>query len=241
MVISKDEVRDVIRETKKKSKNVNSSLQVQDNSKPGTPNRHSPPDKEEKRKSVKEMVQILAGQHSPQVQEQMCGQYPQQAFSGISNCPTSNLPPPPVPPPPQGYYSSPSPSQYPPNYQPYPIEVRPQYPHYPQQDYQGYHPQHPYQQYQQQQQYHAYPGYPPPPHPHYQGYPPQQYPPPPPPQGYPNQQYPSYPGQQQPLIYQTENPNQVKVVSGQGQATIVNMRSKSTGARQKEARDQGNR
>ena len=249
MVISKDEVRDVIRETKKKSKNVNSSLQVQDTSKPGTPNRHSPPDKEEKRKSVKEMVQILAGQHSPQVQEQMCGQYPQQAFSGISNCPTSNLPPPPVPPPPQGYYSSPSPSQYPPNYQPYPIEVRPQYPHYPQQDYQGYHPQHPYQQYQQQQQYHAYPGYPPPPHPHYQGYPPQQYqqypphqyPPPPPPQGYPNQQYPSYPGQQQPLIYQTENPNQVKVVSGQGQATIVNMRSKSTGARQKEARDQGNR
>ena len=108
MVISRDEVRDVIRETKKKSKNVNSSLQVQDTSKPGTPNRHSPPDKEEKRKSVKEMVQILAGQ---QVQEQMCGQYPQQAYSGISNCPTTNLPPPPVPPPPQGYYSSPSPSQ----------------------------------------------------------------------------------------------------------------------------------
>ena len=241
MVISKDEVRDVIRETKKKSKSVNSTLQVQDGSKPGTPNRHSPPNKEEKRKSVKEMVQILS-------QEQMCGQYAQQAYPGAPN---ASMPPPPVPPPPQNYYSSPSPSQYPPNYQPYPVEVRPQYPPY-QQDFpppQGYPPQHPYQQY-PQQQYHAYQGYPPPPPPHYQGYPPQQYqqyphgyPPPPPQQGYPPQQYPPYQGQPpppppQPMVYQTENPNQLKVVNSQGQTAIVNMRSKNTGARQKERQSQ---
>ena len=229
MVISKDEVRDVIRETKKKAKSVNRTLE--DNSKPGTPNRHSPPDKEEKRKSVKEMVQILSTQ---QMQEQMAHQYNQQQ----SQYPNSSMPPPPVPPPPQNYYSSPSPSQYPPNYQPYPVEVRPQYPPY-QQDYQGYPPQHPYQQY--QQQYHAYQGYPPPPPPHYQGYPPpqgyQQYPPQYP-QGYPPQQYPPQyqPQPPQPMIYQTENPNQLKVVSG-GQTQIVNMRSKSTGPRQKEARN----
>merc|ERR1719232_1880426 len=123
------------------------------------------------------------------------------------------MPPPPVPPPPQNYYSSPSPSQYPPNYQPYPVEVRPQYPPY-QQDFQGYPPQHPYQQY--------------PPHQYPQGYPPQQYPPyqpPPPPQ---------------PMIYQTDNPNQLKVVSG-GQTAIVNMRSKSTGTRNKEVRNSQNR
>ena len=236
MVISKDEVRDVIRESKKKMKNVNATLQ--DSSKPGTPNRHSPPDKEEKRKSVKEMVQILSSQ---QLQEQMAQQYNQQAYSVTPN---SSMPPPPVPPPPQNYYSSPSPSQYPPNYQPYPVEVRPQYPPY-QQDFQGYPPQHPYQQY-QQQQYHAYQGYPPPPPPpHYQGYPPQQYQQYPPhqyPQGYPPQQYPPYqpPPPPQPMIYQTDNPNQLKVVSG-GQTAIVNMRSKSTGTRNKEVRNSQNR
>merc|ERR1712209_405290 len=89
MVISKDEVRDVIRESKKRMKNVNATLQ--DSSKPGTPNRHSPPDKEEKRKSVKEMVQILSSQ---QLQEQIAQQYNQQAYSVTPN---SSMPPPPVP------------------------------------------------------------------------------------------------------------------------------------------------
>merc|ERR1711881_446639 len=78
--------------------------------------------------------------------------------------------------------------------------------------YRQYPPQPPYQQY--QQQYHAYQGYPPPPPPqHYQQYPPQ------PPQ---------------PMIYASENPNQMKVVSG-GQTTMVNMQPKSGGARQKES------
>ena len=42
------------------------------------------------------------------------------------------------------------------------------------------------------------------------------------------------------MIYQTDNPNQLKVVSG-GQTAIVNMRSKSSGARHKEARNSQNR
>ena len=223
MVISKDEARDVIRETRKKMKSVNSCLQ--ESSKASTPARHSPPDKEDKRKSVKEMVEILSTQ---QLQEQAA-----RAAGG---------PPPPVPPPPQNYYSSPSP-QYPPNYQPYPVEVRAQYPHYQQDNpYQQYPPQHPYQQY--QQQYHAYQGYPPPP-PHYQQYPPQQYQQYqqyPPPQGYapPPQQYqyqPQPPPPPQPMIYQGDSASQMKVVSG-GQTTMVNMRNKNSGARQKEAREQ---
>ena len=80
MVISKDEARDVIRETRKKMKSVNSCLQ--ESSKASTPARHSPPDKEDKRKSVKEMVEILSTQ---QLQEQAA-----RAAGG---------PPPPVPPP----------------------------------------------------------------------------------------------------------------------------------------------
>ena len=43
------------------------------------------------------------------------------------------------------------------------------------------------------------------------------------------------------MIYQTENPNQLKVVTSGGQTAIVNMRSKSTGPRHKEARNSQNR
>merc|ERR1719312_849833 len=151
----------------------------------------------------------------------------QQNYNIPSISVSSNAPmPPPVPPLPQNYYSSPTP-QYPMQYQPYPIEVRPQYPQQYQQEnpYQQYPPQPPYQQY--QQQYHTYQGYPPPPPPpqHYQQYPPQQY-----------QQYPQYPPQPPPpnIMYSAENHNQMKVVSG-GQATIVNMRPKSSNVRQREA------
>jgi len=238
MVISRDEVRDVIRESKKKIKNVG---YLQESSNPSTPNRYSP-NKEDKRKTVREMVELMANQlplsddpNNQQMMEQIDVNYSsnQQNYNIPSISVSSNAPmPPPVPPLPQNYYSSPTP-QYPPTqYQPYPVEVRPQYPqHYQQENpYQQYPPQPPYQQY--QQQYHAYQGYPPPPPQHYQQYPPQQYQQYPqyPPQGY--QQYPPQPPPQ-PIIYASENPNQVKVVTG-GQTTMVNMRPKSSGTRQKE-------
>ena len=237
MVISRDEARDVIRESKKKSKN---SAYLQESSKASTPSRYSP-NKDEKRKTVREMVELMANQipvSDDQSNQQLDhGNYSsnQQNYNIPSISVSSNAPiPPPVPPLPQNYYSSPTP-QYPPmQYQPYPVEVRPQYPQQYQQGdpYQQYPPQPPYQQY--QQQYHAYQGYPPPPPPqHYQQYPPQQYQQYPqyPPQGY--QQYPPQPPPQ-PLIYSSDNPNQMKVVSG-GQTTMVNMRPKSGGARQKES------
>jgi len=233
MVITKDEARDVIRESKKKTKNV---IYQQESSKPSTPSRYSP-SREEKRKTVREMVELMSNQ-IPLQEDQG-----NQPIDYSSNQPSFNIPsisvsanasmPPPVPPLPQNYYSSPTP-QYPPmQYQPYPIEVRPQYPQQYQQEnpYPQYPPQAPYQQY--QQQYHAYQGYPPPPPPqHYQQYPPQQYQQYPqyPPQGY--QQYPPQPPPQT-MIYSSENPNQMKVVSG-GQTTMVNMRPKSGGARLKE-------
>jgi hypothetical protein len=236
MVMSKDEARDVIRESKKKSKNT---AHLQESSKASTPSRYSP-NKEDKRKTVREMVELMANQ-IPVSDDQSNQQIDHNTYS--SNQQNYNIPsisvssnaslPPPVPPLPQNYYSSPTP-QYPPmQYQPYPVEVRPQYPQQYQQGdpYQQYPPQPPYQQY--QQQYHAYQGYPPPPPQHYQQYPPQQYQQYPqyPPQGY--QQYPPQPPPQ-PIIYAAENPNQVKVVSG-GQTTMVNMRPKSSGARQKES------
>merc|ERR1719466_596435 len=172
---------------------------------------------------------VSDGQNNPQMMEQIDVIYSsnQQNYNIPSISVSSNAS---IPPPlPQNYYSSPTP-QYPPTqYQPYPVEVRPQYPqHYQQENpYQQYPPQPPYQQY--QQQYHAYQGYPPPPPQHYQQYPPQQY------QQYPPQGYQQYPPQPppQPIIYASENPNQVKVVSG-GQTTMVNMRPKSSGTRQKE-------
>jgi len=237
MVITQDEVRDVIRESKKKTKNA----YLQESSNPSTPNRYSP-NKEDKRKTVREMVELMANQipvsddqNNQQMMEQIDVNYSstQQNYNIPSISVSSNSMPPPVPPLPQNYYTSPTP-QYPPTqYQPYPVEVRPQYPqHYQQENpYQQYPPQPPYQQY--QQQYHAYQGYPPPPPPqHYQQYPPQQYQQYPQysPQGY--QQYPPQPPPQ-PMIYTSENPNQIKVVSG-GQTTMVNMRPKSGGARQKE-------
>eukprot|EP00092_Neocalanus_flemingeri_P035110 GFUD01038208.1.p1 GENE.GFUD01038208.1~~GFUD01038208.1.p1 ORF type:complete len:1926 (+),score=502.28 GFUD01038208.1:4306-10083(+) len=242
MVITRDEARDVIRESKKKAKNNVGYLQEPSN--PSTPNRYSP-NKEDKRKTVREMVELMANQipvsddqNNQQMLEQIDANYSsnQQNYNIPSISVSSNASmPPPVPPLPQNYYSSPTP-QYPPTqYQPYPVEVRPQYPqHYQQENpYQQYPPQPPYQQY--QQQYHAYQGYPPPPPPqHYQQYPPQQYQQYPqfPPQGYP--QYPPQPPPQ-PMIYSSENSNQMKVVSG-GQTTMVNMRPKSSGggARQKE-------
>jgi len=237
MVISRDEAREVIRESKKKSKSIE-PLDLR--SQQGTPNRRSPnSQKEEKRKSVREMVQLM----SNQVQLEQLEQLEQcQADAGYSlpvtssqqysmqNLPVSSAMPPPVPPLPQGYYSSPTP-QYPQQYQQFPVEVRPQYPAQYVAGHESPYQQYPPQQYQQyQQQYHAYQGYPPPPPPapHYQ-YPPQQY------QQYPQQmqQYPQGyqpypPPPQQPMVYQSDNPNQMKVVSG-GQTTMVNMRSKSQG------------
>lgn len=236
MVITRDEARDVIRESKKKPKNL---VYLQDSSKASTPSRYSP-NKEDKRKTVREMVELMANQiplsDDPNSQQIDVNNYSsnQQNYNIPSISVSSNAPmPPPVPPLPQNYYSSPTP-QYPPmQYQPYPVEVRPQYPQQYQQDnpYQQFPPQPPYQQY--QQQYHAYQGYPPPPPQHYQQYPPQQYQQYPqyPPQGY--QQYPPQPPPQ-PIIYASDNPNQMKVVAG-GQTTMVNMRPKSSGARQKES------
>merc|ERR1712088_389967 len=215
MVITRDEARDVIRESKKKERKNTEAYEAR--SKTGTPSRHSPKSRkdEEKRKSVREMVQLMSTQVALEQQQQQ-----QQEVDGGYNIATSQpyspaLPvssnmPPPLP---QGYYSSPTP-QYPQQYQQYPVEVRPQFPS----QYMGGH-ESPYQQYpppqqypQYQQQYHAYQGYPPPPPPpqHYQ-YPPQQYP-----QGYP-QPYP------QGMVYPSDNPNQVKVVSG-GQTAMVTMR-----------------
>merc|ERR1712128_34486 len=179
MVISQDEARDVIRESKKKTKNA---LYLQESSKASTPSRYSP-NKEDKRKTVREMVEMMANQipvpEDPNNQQTDHNNYSsnQQNYNIPSISVSSNASmPPPVPPLPQNYYSSPTP-QYPPmQYQPYPVEVRPQYPQQYQQDnpYQQFPPQPPYQQY--QQQYHAYQGYPPPPPQQYQQYPPQQYP-----------------------------------------------------------------
>ena len=230
MVISREEARDVIRESK-------SRQALEARSQQGTPSRHSPNSRkdEEKRKSVREMVQLMSNQIPlPEDQCQADGGYSIAVTAGQYSIPSisvsSNLPPP-VPPLPTGYYSSPTP-QYPQQYQPYPVEVRPQYPsqymggH--ESPYQQYPPQQ-YQQYQQQQQYHAYQGYPPPPPPpqHYQ-YPPQPYQQYPQqmqgyPQGYP-QPYP--PPHQQPMVYPSDNPNQMKVVTG-GQTTMVTMSNKS--------------
>merc|ERR1711892_1014786 len=178
MVISQDEARDVIRESKKKTKNA---LYLQEPSKASTPSRYSP-NKEDKRKTVREMVEMMANQiplpEDPNNQQTDHNNYSsnQQNYNIPSISVSSNASmPPPVPPLPQNYYSSPTP-QYPPmQYQPYPVEVRPQYPQQYQQDnpYQQFPPQQPYQQY-PPQQYQQYPQYPP------QGY--QQYPPQPPPQ-----------------------------------------------------------
>merc|ERR1719228_3173230 len=128
---------------------------------------------------------VSDGQNNPQMMEQIDVIYSsnQQNYNIPSISVSSNASiPPPVPPLPQNYYSSPTP-QYPPmQYQPYPVEVRPQYP----------------QQYQQGDPYQEYPPQPPPQH--YQQYPPQQYQQYPqyPPQGY--QQYPPQPPPQ-PMIY----------------------------------------
>merc|ERR1711892_1275640 len=206
MVISQDEARDVIRGSKKKTKNA---LYLQESSKASTPSRYSP-NKEDKRKTVREMVEMMANQipvpedpNNQQIDHNNYSSNPQNYnIPSISVSSNASMPPP-VPPLPQNYYSSPTP-QYPPmQYQPYPVEVRPQYPQQYQQDnpYQQFPPQPPYQQY--QQQYHAY----------------QEYPPQPPPQ---------------PIIYAAENPNQMKVVLG-GHTTMVNMRPKSSGGRQKES------
>ena len=238
MVITRDEARDVIRESKKKERKNTEAYESR--SQTGTPSRHSPKSRkdEEKRKSVREMVQLMSTQVAleQQQQQEVEGGYNIATSQPYSPAlPVSSNMPPPVPPLPQGYYSSPTP-QYPQQYQQYPVEVRPQYPsqymggH--ESPYQQYPPAQQYQQY--QQQYHAYQGYPPPPPPpqHYQ-YPPQQYPqgyPQPYPQGYPpppqHQGYPPPPPQG--MVYPSDNPNQVKVVSG-GQTTMVTMRSKSQG------------
>jgi len=241
MVITRDEARDVIRESKKKERKNTEAYEAR--SQTGTPSRHSPKSRkdEEKRKSVREMVQLMSTQVALEQQQQQQQQDVEGGYNIATSQPyspalpvSSNMPPP-VPPLPQGYYSSPTP-QYPQQYQQYPVEVRPQYPsqymggH--ESPYQQYPPAQQYQQY--QQQYHAYQGYPPPPPPpqHYQ-YPPQQYPqgyPAPYPQGYPpppqHQGYPPPPPQG--MVYPSDNPNQVKVVSG-GQTTMVTMRSKSQG------------
>merc|ERR1711892_652076 len=191
MVISQDEARDVIRESKKKTKNA---LYLQESSKASTPSRYSP-NKEDKRKTVREMVEMMATQ-IPVPEDQNNQQIDHNNYS--SNPQNYNIP----------SISVSSNASMPP-----PVEVRPQYPQQSQQDnpYQQFPPQPPYQQY--QQQYHAYQGYPPPPPQHYQQYPPQQYQQYPqyPPQGY--QQYPPQPPPQ-PIIYAAENQNQMKVVSG---------------------------
>jgi len=237
MAITRDEARDVIRESKKKAKHLEALNESR--SQQGTPNRYSPNSRsdEDKRKSVREMVQLMSSQiPMSEEQGQADGGYSiavsnSQQYS-IPNISASSQIPPPIPPLPQGYYThSPTP-QYPQQYQPYPVEVRPQYPPQYMAGHESPYQQYPPQQYQQyQQQYHAYQGYPP-------------HPPPPPPQHYqyPHQQYQQYPQQMQPypqgyqpypppkpsMVYTSENPNQVKVVSG-GQATMVTMRSKSQG------------
>ena len=236
MVITKDEARDVIRESKKRIQAVDA---LEARSQQGTPSRHSPSNRkdEEKRKSVRDMVQLMSHQiPMPEEQCQGDGGYSIAVTSGqpysIPSISVSSNMPPPVPPLPQGYYtSSPSP-QYSQQYQPYPVEVRPRYPEHflgHESPYQQYPPQQ-YQQYpqQMQQQYHAYQGFPPPPPPPHYQYPPQQY------QQYPQQMQaypPGYqpyppPSPQQAMVYATDNSNQKMVVSG-GQTTMVNMRSKS--------------
>jgi len=233
MAITRDEVREVIRESKKKVKNLEA---LQDSrSQQGTPNRYSPNSRkeEDKRKSVREMVQLMSAQ-LPMQEEQNQGEGGYsiavsngQQYSIPNITPSSSQMPPPIPPLPQGYYSSPTP-QYPQQYQPYPVEVRPQYPPHYMAGHESPYQQYPPQQYQQyQQQYHPYQGYPPPPPQHYQ-YPPQQYQQYPQPiQPYP-QGYQSYPPPQQSMVYNSDNSNQVKVVTG-GQTTMVTMRSKSQG------------
>jgi hypothetical protein len=225
MVISKEEARDVIRESKKRNPLPNGQSELSKVAPSFNKN-------EEKRKSVREMVQLMSNQS--QIEdlgycEPMCTA-PNQSYGiqGISV--SSNMcPPQAVPSLPPVFYSSPSPqfSQAP--YQHYPVDVHNQFPQYPQSPYQQYPPQPlpPYQQYPQQ----YYQGYPPPPQPQqqYQPYP-QPYP------GYHPQMQPFHPGYQpygvQPIVYQSEsNPSQMKVVSG-GHTTLVNMRQKSSAVSQ---------
>jgi hypothetical protein len=224
MLITKEEVRDVIRESKKRNTipvTLNDSPKLSSNSMKV----------EEKRKSVREMVQLMSNQSQKEDMgycETMCT-VANQTYGIPSISMTSSMcPQQAVPSLPTVFYSAPSPqfSQSP--YQHYPVEMHAQYTQYPQSPYQPYAPQPPptYQQYNQ---------------PYYQGYP---HPPPPPPQ--PPQQFqqysqpypafhspmqPYHPGYQaygvQPMVYQSEtNPGQMKVVSG-GLTTIVNMRQKS--------------
>ena len=219
MLISKEEVRDVIRESKKRNplpNSLNEAPKISNSSSKG----------EEKRKSVREMVQLMSNQSQMEdlgYCEPMCT-VANQVYGIPSISMSSNLCPQGAPQLPPVFYSTPSPqfSQSP--YQHYPVDVHNQYPQYPPSPYQQYPPQPPppYQQYTQQ----YYQGYPPPPQPpqQYQQYP-QPYP------GYHPQMQPYHPGYQtygvQPLVYQSEtNPGQMKVVSG-GLTTVVNMRQKS--------------
>merc|ERR1712106_1210818 len=82
MVISRDEVRDVIRESKKKIKNVG---YLQESSNPSTPNRYSP-NKEDKRKTVREMMEQIDVNYSSNQQN-----YNIPSISVSSNAP---MPPP---------------------------------------------------------------------------------------------------------------------------------------------------
>jgi len=230
MVISREEAKGIIQENKKRPNHLNFE------SERGSVMSPAGNKSEDKRKSVREMVELMSNQNlgMENISE---SNSPPQHIPSISV--SSQMVAPPIPPPPQAYYTSPNP-QYPPtSYQPYPIEVHAHYSQYPPQSphspYQQYPPQSPYHQYPAQQYYQGYPPPPPPPQ-HYQQYPPQQY------AQYHPQQMQSYagysqgypPGPQQPMVYPSEtNPNQVRVVSG-GQTTVVNMRPKSSNSKQKE-------
>ncbi len=222
MIITREQVSGIIRDSKKKTAREEIS-----NERLSVLSPISKKKEEKKRKSVREMVELMSSHKLGEPIEN------QNNIPSISV--SSQMGAPPGPPPPPVYYQS-SNHQYPqPGYQPYPVDVHAQYPQYsqsPHSPYQQYPPQSPYHQY-PPQQYHNYQNFPPPPPPqHYQQY--QQYPQYHPPQlqpypGY-NQNYPSHP----PIVYQSENnPNQVKVVAG-GQTTIVNMRQKNTGTKQKD-------
>merc|ERR1719334_1124434 len=105
MVITRDEARNVIRESKKKMKNQDYCEPVQDNL------GHSPT-KEDKRKSVKDMVQLMSNQ-IPTSSDMNTDDKNYHIGSANTNQPNYNIPsisvtangpiPPPVPPLPQGY------------------------------------------------------------------------------------------------------------------------------------------
>ena len=228
MTLSQDEVTGVIYENKKKS--LRKTQEVEEKPKPRSPVSSKA---EEKRRSVKEMVELMTSN---------------QAVTQSSSPPnSSNIPSISVssqmvmaPTPPHPYYANQNQQFMGPQYQPYPMDVHNPYSQYPPQSphspYQPYPPQSPYQQYPPQQYYQGYQPPPPPPMPqHYQQYQ-QQYP------AYHPQQmhsYPAYqqgypPPPQQPMVYHSDsNPNQMRVVSG-GQTTVVNMRNNRSASRQKE-------